>query len=221
MSFLNRLFGKKSDREKAAPPARPRVMSVSTTFPNQLTAEQMLATSGNPDARLDAVTALGKMNSQLVVPALAKALAGDQDQYVRAAAAGYLGSIKGIEAERALLQAAADPDPYVRKRVVESLFRVGTERARKAVDAALQDADPKVRAEAEKCAARSTRKVAKRLCPFLTESGMCEPPGVSDAHECSWEVLGRGHYNGCFVYKMHTHPGGPADYLRRHLAGRL
>ena len=217
MSFLDRLFGKKPDHRKTTAPPAPEVVSVRTSFPNQVTAEHLLATSDDSDARLDAVTVLGKTNSQLVVPALAKALLSDENKYVRSAAAGYLGGLKGAEAEKALLRAMVDPDPYVRKRIVEALFRLGTERARKAIDGALKDADQEVRAEAEKYAARKSRKIAKRLCPFLSESGICEPPGVSGAHECSWEVQGRGHYRDCLVYKMHTHPGGPADFLRKNL----
>ncbi len=219
MRFLARFFGKKPDSGKETDPPRPQVVSVRTSFPNQYTAEQILATSESSDARFEAVIALGKTNSQLVVPALAKALLSDPDTYVRRSAAGYLGSLKGVEAEKALLQAKADPDPSVRKKIVEALFRVGTERARKAIGDALRDTDPEVQAEAEKYVSRSSRKISKRLCPFLSESGMCEPPGVSDAHECSWETQGRGHYKDCFVHKMHTHPGGPADFMRKHLMG--
>ncbi len=209
MRFLDRLFGRKTPQRT--------VVSAVTSFPNPLTAEKLLTLSENSEARFESVIAQGKTNSQLVVPALAKALLSDDDKYVRSAAAGYLGGLKGATAEKALLQAMADPDPYVRKRVVEALFRLGTKKAQKAVDSALGDPDPEVRAEAEKYATKATRKIAKRVCPFLSETGMCEPPGVAGAHECSWEILGRGHHRDCFVYKMHTHPGGPADFLRRNL----
>jgi hypothetical protein len=188
---------------------------VTTTFPSQANAEEVLATNADSEARLDAATALGKTNSPQVVPALAKALLSDQDKYVRSACAGYLGGINGAEAEKCLVQALADTEPYVRKKVVEGLFRLGTEQARKAIDSALKDADSEVRAEAEKYASNNIKKIQIRLCPLLSESGMCEPRGVSDLHECSWETQGRGHYNGCFVYKMHAHPGGPSDFLRR------
>ena len=215
MGLLDKLFGKKPEQGKVTVSSDKHVVVMTTSFPSQSAAEEVLATSTDSEARLNAATALGKTNSQQVVPALAKALLSDQDKYVRSASAGYLGSIKGAEAEKALLQAMADPDPYVRKKIVEALFRLGTEQAQRAIDGASKDADAEVRAQAEKYTSKTTRKVQKRLCPFLSESGMCEPPGVSDLHECSWETQGRGHYDGCFVYKMHKHPGGPGDFIRR------
>lgn len=221
MSFWKKLFGSKepAGTQPAAvtPKSDKHVVVVTTSFPSQGAAEGVLATSTDSEARLDAATALGKTNSRQVVPSLAKALLSDQDKYVRCACAGYLGSIKGAEAEKSLLQAMVDPDPYVRKKIVEALFRLGSEQARKAIDGALRDADSEVRAEAEKYTSKTSKKIQNRLCPFLSESGMCEPPGVSDLHECSWETQGRGHYNGCFVYKMHTHPGGPGDFIRHNM----
>jgi HEAT repeat protein len=217
MGFLNKLFGKKRSGEQVAALSDRKVMVVATSFPGQAAAEQVLATGTDSDARLDAATALGKTNSLAVVPALANALLNDQDKYVRSACAGYLGSIKGAEAEKSLKQALADPDPYVRKKIVEALFRLGTEQARKAIAGALKDADSEVRAEAEKYTSKTAKTVQTRLCPFLSESAMCEPPGVADLYECSWETEGRGHFTGCFVYKMHTHSGGPGDFLRRNL----
>jgi len=217
MGLLDRLFGKVSDKGKVTVSSEKNVVVVTTSFPSQAAAEEVLATSTDSEARLDAATALGKTNSLQMVPALSKALVSDQDKYVRSSCAGYLGSIKGAEAEKSLLQAVADPEPYVRKKVVEALFRLGTDQARKAIDNALKDSDSEVRAEAEKYSSKTARKIQKRLCPFLSESGMCEPPGVSDLHECSWETQGQGHYNGCFVYKMNTHPGGPGDFLRRNM----
>ena len=215
MGFLNRLFEKKPNKVQGTATADKHVVVVSTSFPSQANAEGVLVTSADSEARLDAATALGKTNSPQVVPALAKALLSDQDKYVRSACAGYLGGIKGAEAEKYLIQALADSEPYVRKKIVEGLFRLGTEPARKAIENALKDTDSDVRAEAEKYASKTTKKIETRLCPLLSESGMCEPRGVSDLHECSWETQGRGHYNGCFVYKMHTNPGGPGDFLRR------
>jgi HEAT repeats/PBS lyase HEAT-like repeat len=217
MGFINRLFGIKPNKGQITVSSGKQTVVVTTSFPSQAAAEEVLAAGTDSEARLDAATALGKTNSLQVVPALAKALSSDLDKYVRSACAGYLGSIKGAEAEKSLLQAMADPDPYVRKKIVEGLFRLETEQARKAIEGALKDADPEVRAEAEKYASKTTKKIQNRLCPFLSESGMCEPPGVSDLHECSWETQGRGHYNGCFVYKMHVHPGGPGDFIRRNM----
>ncbi|MBL7182903.1 MAG: HEAT repeat domain-containing protein [Anaerolineae bacterium] len=203
--------------ENLAPVSRDKhTVVLTTSFPSQAAAEEVLHTSPDSHARLDAAIALGMTNSVQVVPALAKALLSDKSKYVRADCAGYLGSIKGDKAEEALLQAMGDPDPYVRKKVVEALFRLGTEEARKAIENALKDADPEVRAEAERYASKAVKRIQKRLCPFLSEFGMCEPPGVSDLHECFWETQGRG-YIDCFVYKMHTHPGGPGDFLRRNL----
>jgi HEAT repeat protein len=215
MGFLNRFFDKKPNKVQGTVTTNKNFVVVTTAFPSQANAEEVLATSADSEARLDAATALGKTNSPQVVPALGKALLSDQDKYVRSACAGYLGGIKGAEAERNLLQALGDSEPYVRKKVVEGLFRLGTEPARKAIESALKDADSDVRAEAEKYASKTTKKIETRLCPLLSESGMCEPRGVSDLHECSWETQGRGHYSGCFVYKMHTNPGGPGDFLRR------
>lgn len=208
---------KKGDKRQVTASSDKHVVVVTTSFPSQETAEEVLATSPNSKARLDAAIALGKTDSPQVVPALAKALLTDQDKYVRAGCAGYLGSIKDAEAEKVLLQAMSDPDPYVRKKIVEALSRIGTEQTRKAIDGALKDADPEVRTEAERYTSKTTKKLEKRHCPFLSESGICEPPGVSDLHECSWETQGRGHHNGCFVYKMHTHSGGPGDFIRRNL----
>jgi HEAT repeat protein len=215
MGFISKLFGINPNKGQVAVLSDKHVVVVTTSFPSQAAAEEVLATSTDSEARLEAVTALGKTNSPQVVPRLAKALLSDQDKYVRSACAGYLGSIKGAEAEECLLQAMADPDPYVRKKIVEGLFRLETERARKAIEGALKDADSEVRAEAERYTSKTTKKIEIRLCPFLSESGMCEPPGVSDLHECSWETQGRGHYDGCFVYRMHSHPSGPGDFLRR------
>lgn len=194
-----------------------RVVVMTTSYAGQEAAEQVLATDPDSSERLRAATALGKTDSPQVVPALRKALSTDEDKYVRAGCAGYLGSIKGVEAERALLEAMADPEPYVRAKVVEALFRIGTQAARESIEGALKDADPDVRAAAARYAPKATKKVQKRLCPFLSEAGMCEPPGVSDLHECSWETAGRGRYSECFVYRMHTHPGGPGDFIRRNM----
>jgi hypothetical protein len=162
-----------------------------------------------------AAAALGKTGSLQVVPALAKALLSDQDKYVRSSCAGYLGSIKGAEAEQALLQAMADPEPYVREKILAALFRLATKQARKGIERALNDADSGVRAIAQEYSSRAAKKIQKRLCPFLSEWGICEPPGVGDLSECSWETQGRGHYDGCGVYKAYTHPGGPEDFLRQ------
>jgi HEAT repeat protein len=181
--------------------SRAIIMSVVSTRMTLSEARRILATSSDSDERLDAATALGKTGSQQVVPALAEALSSDQDQYVRHVCASALGSIKGAEAEKALLQAMADPEPYVQQAVKEALSRLGTEQANRAIGGAR----------------KTTKKVKNRLCPFLTESGMCEPPGVIDWTECSWETQGSGHYHGCFVYRMHQHPGGPADFIRSNL----
>jgi len=219
MSFWKKLFGSKEPAPTRSAPATPKsdkhVVVVTTSFPNQEAAEGVLATSTDSKARLEAATALGKTNAPQVVPSLAQALLSDKDKYVRGACAGYLGMIMGADAENSLLQAMSDRSPYVRKKVVEALFRLGTEQAGIAIDAAGKDANSEVRAEAKRYASKTTKKIQKRLCPFLSEFGMCEPPGVGDLYECSWETQGSGHYIGCFVYKMHTHRGGPGDFLRR------
>lgn len=204
-----------SKKQHAAPSPKKQIVFFSTLFKSQAEAEEVLATSPDSEARLEAATALGKTNSIHTVEALGKALLSDEDKYVRSLCAGYLGSIKGSKSEKALLKAMADKDPDVRKMIVKSLFRIGTEQARMGIQSALKDANPQVRAEAKECTSNTKKKVQKRLCPFLSESGLCEPPGVSDLYECSWEIEGKGHYKGCFVYQMHTHPGGPSDLLRK------
>jgi len=207
MSFIGRLFRKKKRERKI------------TKFLSPEEAERALATNSDSLVRRDAANALGEVNSVDVVPALAKALLEDSEKYVRQACADALGNIQGAEAEEALLRFIGDPNNDVmidvRISVMRALSKFDSEKSRKALENALNDDHPEIRSSAEIYTGIKSKK--KILCPFLTEFGRCKPPKARDRHTCSWEAMGRGHYTDCYVYKMHTHPGGVSDFMRRTL----
>lgn len=213
LKILDKDYAIETPSASLQPNLREDLAVVTTSFPGLDAAQEILTNSTDSDAREDAATALGKTNLQQVVPALSKALLKDQDRYVRSTCAGFLGSIKGVEAEKALLEAVTDSDPYVREKVLQALFRLGTKLAMVAIEAAQNDDSEEVRTQAKWYASKFSEKLKQRLCPFLSETGMCDPPGVCDLHECSWETEGKGKYSDCYVYKMNTHSGGPADFL--------
>ena len=64
----------------------------------------------------------------------------------------------------------------------------------------------------------STNSPVTPECPYLTESGMCEPPEEGSAvYKCSWEKMGKGHYSNCNIYQCMNHPGGKADFMQKKL----
>jgi HEAT repeat protein len=177
-------------------------VTLSTSFRDRAAAEEALATSPDRETRYYAVLALGKSASAEAVPSLAQALLADEDRAVRAESAGYLGSIKGPTAQAALLRAVNDPDALVRKKVLEALFRIDARLAQEAIDRATQDADEGLRQKATFLASQASKTLPNRKCPFLSEHGMCDMPGMSDFLDCSWEVAGGVHYRGCFFYQQ-------------------
>ena len=190
MSLFDKLF-RKEDQEPG---------SFSTPAVNQVAAETILMMSTDPRARLDAVNALGMSNSQRVVPTLIKTLKEDATERIRGMSIGYLGSIKGDQAEAALLEAARDHSPYVRRKAVEALFRIGSEAGLKAVEAAIEDGDPVVKAKAELFREKMKSPIESPKCPHLTRYGMCDKPGC-EFNECEWEALERGNYKKCGTFK--------------------
>jgi HEAT repeat protein len=191
MSFFDKLFRKEDDADSSHGPA---------TAVNQVAAETVLLMSTDPRARLDAVNALGMANTPRVVPALIKTLREDETERIRGMCAGYLGSIKGTEAEAALLEVTGDPSPFVRRRAIEGLFRIGSERGLEAVRAALDDEDPVVKAKAQLFTERIASPIENTNCPHLTRFGMCDMPGC-EFNECDWETEGKGRYKKCPRYK--------------------
>lgn len=190
MGFLDKLF-RKGDEEGE---------SSSMLAVNQVAAETVLMMSTDPRARLDAVNALGMSNSQRVVPTLARTLREDPTERIRGMSAGYLGSIKGAEAEAALLEVVHDPSPFIRRKAIEALFRIGNEKGLRAVEAALDDGDPVVKARAQLFKAKMESPIAEPRCPHLTRHGMCDMPG-SEFNECEWEAAGKGNHKKCNILK--------------------
>lgn len=191
MGFFDKLFRKEggSDFSQSSMPAV-----------NQVAAETVLLMSTDPRARLDAINALGMTNSPRVIPTLAKTLREDETERIRGMCAGYLGSIKGDQAEVALLEVTGDPSPYVRRRAIEGLFRIGSERGLEAVRAALGDGDPIVKAKAELFTAKMASPIEGMHCPHLTKFGMCDMPDC-EFNECDWETENRGRYKKCPRFK--------------------
>ena len=167
---------------------------------NQVAAETVLMMSTDLRARLDAVNALGMSNSPRVVPALARTLREDKTERIRGISAGYLGSIKGEQAEAALLETTGDPSPYIRGKVIEALFRIGSDAGLKAVEAALDDGDPVVKAKAELFKSKMESPIENPRCPRLTKYGMCDKPGYQ-FNECEWEAAGKGNHKKCASFK--------------------
>jgi HEAT repeat protein len=190
MSFFDKLF-RRDDLEDGSP---------STPAVNQIAAETILLMSTDPRARLDAVNALGMSNSQRVVPTLIKTLQEDRTERVRGMSAGYLGSIKGDEAEAALMETMNDSSPYIRRKSIEALFRIGSDAGLRAVEAALSDGDPVVKAKAELFKAKMESPIEEPSCPHLTKYGMCDKPGC-EFNECEWEAAGKGSYKKCRAFK--------------------
>jgi HEAT repeat protein len=188
MSFFDKLF-RKDDRDD------------SSSAVNQVAAETVLMMSTDLRARLDAVNALGMSNSQRVVPALAKTLREDKIDRIRGMSAGYLGSIKGEQAEAALLEAAGDPSPYIRGKAIEALFRIGSDAGLRAVEAALGDGDPVVKSKAELFKSKMESPIEEPCCPHLTKYGMCDKPGCQ-FDECEWEAVGKGNHKKCDSFKQ-------------------
>ena len=191
MGFFDKLFRKEEGSDSSHP---------SATAVNQVAAETVLLMSTDPRARLDAVNALGMTNSRRVVPTLAKTLREDETERIRGMCAGYLGSIKGDEAEAALLEVTGDPSPYVRRRAIEGLFRIGGERGLEAVKVALDDGDPVVKAKAELFTKKIASPIENVYCPHLTRFGMCDMTGC-EFNECDWETENRGRYKKCPRFK--------------------
>ncbi|MCK4349415.1 MAG: HEAT repeat domain-containing protein [Candidatus Krumholzibacteria bacterium] len=191
MGFFDKLF-RKEERSDFSQSSMPAV--------NQVAAETVLLMSTDTRARLDAVNALGMTNSPRVVPTLAKTLREDKTERIRSMCVGYLGSIKGDQAEVALLEVTGDPSPYVRRRVIEGLFRIGSERGLEAVRAALDDGDPIVKAKAKLFTAKMASPIEDMNCPHLTKFGMCEMPGC-EFNECDWETENKGRYKKCPRFK--------------------
>jgi HEAT repeat protein len=167
---------------------------------NQVAAETVLLMSTDPRARLDAVNALGMSNSPRVVPTLAKTLREGKTERIRGMCAGYLGSIKGEQAQEALLEATSDSSPYIRRKAIEALFRIGSDRGLRAVEAALDDGDPVVKAKAQLFKAKMESPIAAPCCPHLTKYGMCDKPGC-EFNECEWEAAGKSKYKKCEAFK--------------------
>ncbi len=191
MGFFEKLFRKEEDSEFSRG---------SATAVNQVAAETVLLMSTDPRARLDAVNALGLTNSSRIVPTLAKTLKEDETERIRGMCAGYLGSIKGDQAEAALLEITGDPSPYVRRRAIEGLFRMGSERGLEAVRTALDDSDPVVKAKANLFMTKIQSPIEETNCPYLTKFGMCDMPGC-EFNECDWETENRGRHKKCPRFK--------------------
>ena len=100
------------------------------------------------NVRAKAALALGKIGDRKAVPALATALAKDQDPYVRYMAAQSLGKLGGPEALKALLAAMGDGDSRVRRQVIFSLGHFKEPEVAKALEPLLNDPDPGVRLQA-------------------------------------------------------------------------
>ncbi len=191
MGFFDKLFKKEEGSDFSHGPA---------TAVNQVAAETVLLMSNDPRARLDAVNALGMTNTSRVVPTLAKTLREDETERIRGMCAGYLGSIKGEQAEAALLEVTGDPSPYVRRRAIEGLFRIGSGRGLEVVRAALDDSDPVVKAKAQLFTEKMGSPIEDTQCPYLMKFGMCDMPGC-EFNECDWEVENRGRYKKCPRFK--------------------
>jgi HEAT repeat protein len=191
MGFFDKLFRKEESSDFS---------HGSATAVNQVAAETVLLMSTDPRARLDAVNALGMTNTPRVVPTLAKTLREDETERIRGMCAGYLGSIKGDEAETALLEVTGDPSPYVRRRAIEGLFRIGSERGLEAIRVALDDGDPVVRAKADLFTTKMASPIEDTNCPYLTRFGMCDMPGC-EFNECDWETENRGRHKKCPSFK--------------------
>lgn len=104
----------------------------------------------NPEVRIAAAEALGKLGGAEAAADLAAALGAETNSGVRAGIAFWLGTFKDAASALALGQAlAADPDPNVRVQAAQSLKRYGTRAARQALKAAKGDKDERVRGAAD------------------------------------------------------------------------
>lgn len=100
----------------------------------------------DPEVRIAAAEALGKLGGAKAAADLAAALDAEAGAGVRATIAFWLGTFKDAASAAALGRAlAADPDPNVRVQAAHSLKRVGTSRAGSELEKGSKDPDERVR----------------------------------------------------------------------------
>lgn len=80
--------------------------------------------SGNADRAMEAALGLGDLGDARAIPALAAALHGNDDFYVRLSAATALGMIRDADGADALVKALYDRDPLVRTAAREALWKI-------------------------------------------------------------------------------------------------
>jgi HEAT repeat protein len=104
------------------------------------------------------------------VPALERALKGDDDPRVRAAAAVALADVAAREALPSLLVAVEDDDAHVRQMALTALGEIGDARAAQRLERALRDERPEVRYQAVIAYARVAAADASAVAAALTHA---------------------------------------------------
>lgn len=142
-----------TDSAMLAPPPLPR--SLEASF-RDLSSEKALVRAG---AVRDVVSHALRSDSTRAraIPALERALQGDVDSRVRAAAAVALADVAGREALSTLLVAVEDDDAHVRQMALTALGEIGDVRAAPRLERALRDERPEVRYQAVIAYARVAR----------------------------------------------------------------
>src|SRR5580692_8920952 len=112
------------------------------------------------------------------VPALERALKGDDDPRVRAAAAVALADVAAREALPSLLVAVEDDDAQVRQMALAALGEIGDARATQRLERALRDARPEVRYQAVIAFARVARDDPGAVALVLTRALEDQDPAI-------------------------------------------